>query len=147
MSAELARFKWNRLYSLGNQRDFHRQFASYFMKDDHDTLKNDCWPGQTYGDLTWEQGLAIFREQVPMGEKHLPHLPLGKGSANLDGRGPRLPQPEQHARTGPDKTILGAEQKKWLFETMRASDADLPHPDQPHARRRPGSRQQERQPR
>jgi alkaline phosphatase D len=40
MSVELARFKWNRLCSLDNQRDFHRNVAAYFMKDDHDTLKN-----------------------------------------------------------------------------------------------------------
>jgi alkaline phosphatase D len=51
---ELARFKWNRLYAMPFQRDFHNRTASYFMKDDHDTLKNDSWPGQNYGDLTWE---------------------------------------------------------------------------------------------
>ena len=68
-NVELARFKWNRLDAMPFQRTFHNQTASYFMKDDHDTLKNDCWPGQTYGDLTWEQGLALFPEQVPMGKR------------------------------------------------------------------------------
>jgi alkaline phosphatase D len=122
MSAELARFKWNRLYSLENQRDFHRRFASYFMKDDHDTLKNDCWPGQKYGDLTWEQGLAIFREQVPMGDKTYRTFRWGKDLQiwMVEGRDFRSPN---HIPDGPEKTLLGAEQKKWLFETMRASDA------------------------
>lgn len=121
-SSELARFKWNRLYSLENQRDFHRRFASYFMKDDHDTLKNDCWPGQTYGDLTWDQGLAIFREQFPLGEKPYRTFRWGKDLQiwMLEGRDFRSPN---NMPDGPDKTLLGAEQKKWLFETMRASDA------------------------
>jgi alkaline phosphatase D len=122
MSAGLARFKWNRLYSLENQRDFHRRFASYFMKDDHDTLMNDCWPGQKYGDLTWEQGLAIFREQVPMGEKTYRTFRWG-GDLQIwmvEGRDFRSPNT---IPDGPEKSLLGAEQKKWLFETMRASDA------------------------
>ena len=121
-SAELARFKWNRLYSLENQRDFHRNFASYFMKDDHDTLKNDCWPGQTYGDLTWEQGLEIFREQVPMGAKTYRTIRWGSDLQiwMLEGRDFRSPNPMPD---GPDKTLLGSAQKKWLFESMRASDA------------------------
>lgn len=122
MSAELARFKWNRLYSLENQRGFHRRFASYFMKDDHDTLKNDCWPGQKYGDLTWEQGLAIFREQVPVGKSTYRTFRWGKDLQiwMTEGRDFRSPN---DTPDGPEKTILGAEQKKWLFETMRASDA------------------------
>lgn len=122
MNAELARYKWNRLYSLPNQRSFHAKHASYFMKDDHDTLKNDCWPGQTYGDLTWEQGLAIFREQFPMGEKPYRTVRWGKDLQvwMTEGRDFRSPN---NMPDGPEKTILGAEQKKWLFDTMRASDA------------------------
>jgi alkaline phosphatase D len=124
MSAELARFKWNRLYSLENQRDFHRKHASYFMKDDHDTLKNDCWPGQNYGDLTWEKGLSIFREQFPMGEKPYRTVRWGKDLQiwMLEGRDFRSPNTMPD---GPAKSILGAEQKKWLFDTMRASDASF----------------------
>jgi len=121
-SAELARFKWNRLYSLENQRSFHANFAAYFMKDDHDTLKDDCWPGQTYGDLTWRQGLAIFREQVPMGEQTHRTFRWGKDLQiwMLEGRDFRSPNT---APDGPDKTILGPDQKQWLFDTLRASDA------------------------
>jgi alkaline phosphatase D len=121
-SAELARYKWNRLYSLSNQRTFHNRHASYFMKDDHDTLMNDCWTGQKYGDLTWEQGLAIFREQFPMGGKPYRTVRWGKDLQiwMLEGRDFRSPN---NIPDGPEKTILGAEQKKWLFETMRASDA------------------------
>lgn len=64
-----ARAKWNLTFAYEHNLNFHRQVSSYFMKDDHDTLKNDSWPGQTYGNLTFDQGLEIFREQVPIGEK------------------------------------------------------------------------------
>jgi alkaline phosphatase D len=117
-----ARFKWHRMYSYPNHVAFHRQVPSYFIKDDHDTLKNDCWPGQTYGDLTWEQGLALFREQVPMGEKTYRTIRWGKDLQIwlVEGRDFRSPN---RVPDGPDKTIWGKEQKQWLFRTMTASDA------------------------
>lgn len=119
---ELARFKWNRIYAMPFQRSFHLNVASYFMKDDHDTLKNDCWPGQRYGDLTWEQGLAIFREQVPMGEKTYRTFRWGKDLQIwlVEGRDFRSPN---IAPDGPDKSIWGAEQKAWFKRTVAASDA------------------------
>lgn len=118
----LARFKWNRIYSLPKQRSFHNVTASYFIKDDHDTLRNDAWPGQTYGDLTWEQGLAIFREQVPMREKTYRTVRWGKDLQiwMVEGRDFRSPN---RVPDGPDKTIWGKEQKQWFFDTVTASDA------------------------
>ncbi|MFV1996155.1 MAG: alkaline phosphatase, partial [Verrucomicrobiales bacterium] len=122
VNAELARYKWNRLYALPFQRDFHRQVASYFEKDDHDTTKNDSWPGQDYGDLTWEEGLAIFREQFPMGEKTYRTYRWGKDLQVwfVEGRDFRSPN---NMPDGPEKTIWGAEQKQWFFRTVEASDA------------------------
>lgn len=121
-NAALARFKWNRLYALPYLRSFHSQTSSYFMKDDHETLKNDAWPGQAFGDLTWEQGLAIFREQVPMGEKTYRTVRWGQDLQiwMVEGRDFRsantLPD-------GPDKSIWGAEQKQWFFDTVKQSGA------------------------
>lgn len=46
-----ARYKWIRMYALPNLRAFHRAVPTYWMHDD-DLLKDDCWPGQTYGELT-----------------------------------------------------------------------------------------------
>jgi len=119
---ELARFKWNRIYAMPYQRAFHNRTASYFMKDDHDTLKNDCWPGQSYGDLTWEQGLAIFREQVPMGSSTYRTVRWGKDLQVwfVEGRDFRSANTKPD---GPDKTIWGAKQKAWFFDTVRKSDA------------------------
>ncbi len=118
----LARFKWNRIFSLPFQRAFHREVANYFMKDDHDTLKDDAWAGQVYGDLTWEQGLALFREQIPMGEKPYRTIRWGRHLQIwlVEGREYRSPN---DIPDGPDKSIWGAEQKKWFIETVEKSDA------------------------
>ncbi len=121
-SVAQARAKWNLMFSYGYNQNFHQNVSSYFMKDDHDTLKNDCWYGQTYGDLTFEQGLDIFREQVPMGEKTYRTYRWGRDvqiwmTENRDFRS------SNRDPDGPDKTILGAEQKAWLKKTILESDA------------------------
>jgi len=121
-SIEFARFKWNRIYAMPYQRAFHNQVSSYFIKDDHDTLKNDCWPGQSYGDLSWEQGLELFREQVPMGDKTYRTIRWGKDLQIwlVEGRDFRSPNT---IPDGPEKSIWGKEQKQWFFDTVRESDA------------------------
>jgi alkaline phosphatase D len=117
-----ARAKWNLMFAYGNNQYFHQNVSSYFMKDDHDTLKNDCWRGQTYGDLTFEQGLDIFREQVPMGDKTYRTYRWGKDlqiwmTENRDYRS------ANNDPNGPNKTILGEKQKAWLKQTLLESDA------------------------
>lgn len=117
-----ARAKWGLTFSYGHNKKFHRYVSSYFMKDDHDTLKNDTWAGQRYGELTFSQGLDIFREQVPMGEKTYRTIRWGRDvqiwlTEHRDFRSPN------NIKDGPAKTILGKEQKAWLKESMRGSDA------------------------
>lgn len=122
---ELARWGWARMFSLPTNFEFHRQVPSYFMKDDHDTLSNDAWPSmesEFMGELTFAQGQAVFLEQVPMGDSTYRTFRWGQDlqiwmtedrdfrSANTD--------PD-----GPEKTMLGAEQKAWLMESVAASDA------------------------
>ncbi len=119
---EQARAKWNLMFAYGHNRKFHGLVTSYFMKDDHDTLKNDCWPGQSYGDLQFQQGLDIFREQVCMGEKTYRTVRWGRDvqiwmTENRDFRS------SNRDPDGPDKTILGTEQKQWLKRTLSESDA------------------------
>ncbi|MCB1097022.1 MAG: alkaline phosphatase D family protein [Verrucomicrobiae bacterium] len=117
-----ARYKWNRLYALPNLKQFHKQIPSYWMHDDHDVLKDDCWPGQTYGDLTWDQGLKVWREQIPQSDKPYRTFRWGKHLQIWlpEGREFRSPNTMED---GPDKSILGAEQLAWLEESMLASDA------------------------
>ena len=117
-----ARAKWNLMFAYRHNRRFHKVVGSYFMKDDHDTLKNDCWPGQKYGDLTFDEGLSIFREQVCMDAKTYRTVRWGKDlqiwmTENRDYRS------SNRDPDGPDKTILGKEQKSWLKKTMTESDA------------------------
>ncbi|MBI2423520.1 MAG: alkaline phosphatase D family protein [Candidatus Hydrogenedentes bacterium] len=124
-SVALARHKWNCLYALPFQRAFHNEVASYFIKDDHDTWQNDCWPAMQNDlmrDFTFAQGQAVFLEQVPMGEHTWRTFRWGKDLQIWlpEGRDFRSPnnQPD-----GPDKTIWGEKQKAWFKETVQASDA------------------------
>ena len=121
----LARYHWQRTYSLPSNVSFHRQVASYFIKDDHDAWVNDCWPSMKspyMGDFTFAQGLAIFREQVPMSEKTYRTVRWGKDLQIwlVEGRDFRSPNTMPD---GPNKTIWGSEQMKWFEDEVAASDA------------------------
>jgi alkaline phosphatase D len=124
-SADLARFKWNRTYALPFQRIFHNEIPSYFIKDDHDTHQDDCWPGlenNKMDEFTFEQGQSIFLEQVPMDKKTYRTVRWGTDLQIwlVEGRDFRSPNT---LPDGPDKTIWGTEQKKWFKRTVQASDA------------------------
>lgn len=119
---ELARFHWNRWYGCTDVLDFHRQIPSFFIKDDHDTVTNDSAPGRRVGDLTWNAGLSIFREQAPMGERTYRSR---RWSEDLqfwivEGRDFRSPN---DMPDGKDKSIWGPEQKAWFKQEVLASDA------------------------
>jgi alkaline phosphatase D len=124
MTEEMMRFKWDRLFALPLQRDFYKQVTTYFMKDDHDALKNDAFIGSKYGTVTWERGLEIFdKEQFPTSpNKNYKTVRWGKDLQFwiVESRNFRSPNT---MKDGAEKTILGQEQKEWLFETMKASDA------------------------
>ena len=123
MTIELMRFKWQRIFALPDNREFYKQTTSYFLKDDHDTLKDDCWPGQTYGTVSFEQGLKLFNEeQFPAAGPRYKTVRWGKDLQFwlMEGRDFRS---ANDAPDGPDKTIFGEQQKRWLTETLKASDA------------------------
>ena len=121
----LARFKWNRMYSLPYQRKFHKHVSSYFEKDDHDTWQDDCWPtmdNDKMGELTFKKGQEIFLEQVPITKQTYRTFRWGKDLQFwlVEGRDFRSPNimPD-----GPEKTIWGKEQKEWFKKTVQESDA------------------------
>jgi alkaline phosphatase D len=58
----LARYHWERMFSLPRLLEFNRQVGTYWLKDDHDTLDDDAWPGKQMGELTFADGQRIFRE-------------------------------------------------------------------------------------
>jgi alkaline phosphatase D len=122
VNAELARLHWERMFSLPRQRKLLLSCGTYWLKDDHDTLKNDSWPGAKAGKLTFAEGQKIFQQQTPL---------MGKGYRTFrwgrdlqiwltDGRDNRSPN---NSPDGPSKTIWGEEQKEWFKSTMKASDA------------------------
>lgn len=121
---ELARFHWNRWYGCADVVKFHRQVPSFFIKDDHDTLTDDSIPGMRVGDLTWDRGLSIFREQVPMGASTYRSRRWSKDLQFwvMEGRDFRSPNTMPD---GPDKSIWGAEQKAWFKREVLASDASF----------------------
>lgn len=125
-SIDLARFHWHRMYSFPTLRRFHLSVPGYWEKDDHDSYHNDNWPGMSreyMGTFTWEQGLQVYAEQVPMSELPYRTFRWGKGLQVwvVEGRDFRSPNTMED---GPAKTIWGQDQKQWLKETLLASDAD-----------------------
>lgn len=124
-SEALARWHWQRMYSLPTNVSFHRGIASYFMKDDHDTWVNDCWPtmnSRYMGTFTFAQGQAIFREQVPMSEETYRTVRWGRDLQiwMVEGRDFRSPN---DLPDGPAKSIWGEEQVAWFKRTVAESDA------------------------
>jgi alkaline phosphatase D len=125
-TVDLARYHWQRMYSFPRHRNLLLEVPGYWEKDDHDTLFDDTWPGRNPEQmlpLTWDDGLRIFRQQVPMGEKTYRTFRWGRSLQIwlVEGRDFRSPNTMPD---GPGKSIWGAEQKKWLQESMLASDAD-----------------------
>ena len=121
----MARYHWHRMYSLPSLVAFHREVPSYFIKDDHDTWCDDCWPTMKtgrMGEFTFEQGLGVFGEQVPMGDLTYRTIRWGKDLQVwlVEGRDYRSPNTMPD---GPDKTIWGKTQKEWLKRTVSESDA------------------------
>lgn len=124
-TAGLARWHWDRMYSFPNNIEYHRQVPSYFIKDDHDTWMNDCYPGletSFMGEFTYEQGTRIFLEEVPMGDKTYRSYRWGKDLQVwlVEGRDYRSPNP---MTDGPEKTIWGKGQMDWFKSTVEHSDA------------------------
>lgn len=123
----VARYHWDRMYSYPRHIAFHLRVPGYWQKDDHDTLSDDCWPSMPPKQMlpmTFEDGQRIFLQEVPMGEKIYRTFRWGKGLQIWlpEGRDSRS---SNRMPDGPQKTIWGAEQKKWLFESILASDADF----------------------
>ncbi len=122
-TADLARYHWQRMFSLPRLVDFCSHVGTYWLKDDHDTLNNDSWPGRQMGELTFDEGKKIFQQQAPMGDG-LPYRTFRWG-ADLqiwltEGRDFRSPN---NMPDGPQKTIWGKEQTAWFRKTVKESDA------------------------
>jgi alkaline phosphatase D len=120
---ELARHKWHANNAWPSLREFYAYTPLYLQKDDHDMLFNDAYPGmKSFGDLSFEDGLKLWYEQVPLEGRPYRTFRWGKDLQLwlVEGREFRT---ANHEPDGPDKTIWGREQKDWFVETVRNSDA------------------------
>lgn len=124
VTARLARYHWERMFSLPRLVDFNSRFGTYWLKDDHDTLRDDVYPGRQMGQFTFVEGQQIFRQQAPMAHDG-PGCRTFRWGRDLqvwltEGRDDRSPN---NMPDGPDKTIWGAQQKAWFKKTVAGSDA------------------------
>jgi alkaline phosphatase D len=124
-TVELMRYHWQRMYSLPRHVAFFLETPAYWMKDDHDVLRDDIWPAMSptgMEPVTYIEGARIFLEQTPAPADPARSVRWGK---NLqiwlpEGRDFRSPN---NTPDGPAKTIWGEKQKRWLFESMEKSGA------------------------
>lgn len=124
----VARYHWQRMYSLGTLHSCLRTVPGYWQKDDHDAYSDDCYPGlQTakMAPFTFPEGQQIFREQIPAPAKEQPMYRRFRWGTDVeiwlpDSRDYRSANPEPD---GPSKTVWGKEQKQWLEETLKNSTA------------------------
>lgn len=121
----IARFHWQRMYSLPRHTELFSVVPAYWEKDDHDILSDDCWPGKDpdfMKPMTFAQGLELFAQQAPV--KGTPYRSFRWGKWLevwlLEGREYRSPNT---MADGPQKTILGAAQKRWLKDSVARSTA------------------------
>jgi alkaline phosphatase D len=122
LTPALARLHWERMFSLPRLVAMLRNASSYWLKDDHDTLSDDSWPGMQAGELTFAEGQEIFRQQAPISAQSYRTFRWGRDLQIwfTDGRDFRSPN---RMPDGPSKTIWGAEQKAWFKRTVEQSDA------------------------
>lgn len=122
-SAEKARHKWHAMDGWSSLREFYKSTPVYMLKDDHDLLENDVHrESKPFGALTLQDGLAIWRENVPLKDKPFRTLQWGKDLQIwfLEGREYRS---DNDMPDGVNKTIWGEEQKNWLVKTITGSMA------------------------
>jgi alkaline phosphatase D len=122
----LARYHWQRMYGFPKLVQFHLRVPGYFVKDDHDTYHDDGYPTEDARmmlPLTFRDGQRVFHEENPVGDTLYRTFRWGRGLQLwlVEGRDFRSPNPMPD---GPDKSIWGPEQKRWLKESLLASDAD-----------------------
>ena len=125
-STDIARYHWDRMFSFPRHRDMLLHVPGYYLKDDHDTMTDDVWRERPLGPeyrFNFDDGLRIFRQQVPMGPSTYRSFRWGRTLQVwfVEGRDYRSPS---NMPDGPEKSIWGVQQKQWLMKSMAESTAD-----------------------
>lgn len=123
-SVEMARHKWHAMNSRPSLLDFYTKTPLYIEKDDHDLLRDDAGPNsRPFGELTYEDGLHIWREQIPI-KNTTPYRTFRWGKdLQIWLVEVREFRSNNRSPDGKDKTIWGKEQIAWFKETVESSDA------------------------
>ncbi|MEZ5355716.1 MAG: alkaline phosphatase D family protein [Bryobacteraceae bacterium] len=129
-SPTVARYHWERMFSLPKLESCLRNVPGYWQKDDHDYWDNDAFPGKAMSKIktapfTEEEGKRIFRQQVPAPTTDQPLYRRFRWGSDVEIW---LPEARDYrdandAPDGPGKSLWGARQKKWIQETLLGSDA------------------------
>ncbi|ODS84309.1 MAG: alkaline phosphatase [Cytophagaceae bacterium SCN 52-12] len=120
---EKARHQWHAMDGWPSLVDFYKGVPVYMTKDDHDLLRDDVHPfSPAYGQLTFGDGLKLWRENAPIAGKPYRTFRWGRHLQIwlMEGREYRSSNQDKDSAS---KTIWGEEQKKWLLETVAGSDA------------------------
>jgi len=121
------RKKWHEQFRFPRLIDFFGSCPAYWAKDDHDFRFDDA-------DLAGESlptpvtGIGMFREQLPIFPANDPDSPTYRTHRVhkhlqlwfMEGRDYRS---DNKMPDGPEKSIWGTVQKKWLEKTLLESDA------------------------
>ncbi|TXE15026.1 alkaline phosphatase [Seonamhaeicola algicola] len=120
---EMARHKWHAMNSWPSLKEFYMQTPLYIEKDDHDLLRDDAYPGRApLGEVTFEDGLALWYEQTPIGKKPYRTQRWGK-DLQVWFVEVREFRSDNTIEDSAEKTIWGKAQIQWFKETIEASDA------------------------
>ena len=119
------RFHWHRMYSMPRLVAFYSSVPAYFMKDDHDYRFDDAdpyMPPREGGSPDDSLGRYVFLEQAPVPAKTFRSVRWGAALEIWfpEGRDFRSPN---GMPDGPGKTLWGVQQRRWLKESIRNSNA------------------------
>ncbi|WP_149274803.1 alkaline phosphatase D family protein [Pareuzebyella sediminis] len=122
-TVSLARHKWHAINAWSSLVDFYAHTPLFIQKDDHDVTKDDATPFSTpFGEITFDDGIAIWKEQTPTYENR-PYRTLRYGQDLeiwfVEGRLYRNTDNSGE----PQGSIWGDEQKKWFVKSVADSDA------------------------
>lgn len=121
------RRKWHEQFRFPRLIEFLGHTPAFWLKDDHDFRYDDADLAGTRLPAP-DLGIDLFREQMPIlpaGDRESPTYRTHRVNQHLqiwlvEGRDFRSPN---RMPDGPDKSIWGAEQRAWLEQTLKDSDA------------------------
>ena len=118
LSASSFQDRWTRMLAPRSTSELHREAAWIMLQDDHDYGRDDAW-AETVRPFT------IDAFDTLSGNLDARHFDLRYGDAHGFFVDTRINADDPAAPDGPRHSLLGTNQKQWLKDSMRSSDAPL----------------------